>query len=285
MARIRSIKPDFFTSETIAQLDMTDRLLFIGLWTHVDDNGVCRDVPALMKAAVFPLDEDVTLTRVAGGLMRLASLGLVVRYKVDGKGYLAIPSWTEHQKVQHPGKPRYPEPDQAQEILTPDSGDSHETLTPEQGAGSREQGWEQGAGARGCRSHEKPSTTLAVIETTAVAHAPARRRDHAFDALCQATGTNPAELTSSARGKLNRALAEIRGAWQGTPEELPHEILVRAARYLAQFGDARITDVALAKHWGSLTPESELLQSGNVRKQASTPSVVDRLRARGPVTA
>lgn len=146
MARIRSIKPDFFTSETIAQLDMTDRLLFIGLWTHVDDNGVCRDVPALMKAAVFPLDEDVTLMRVAGGLMRLAELGLVVRYMVGGKAYLAVSTWSEHQKVQHPGKPRYPEPDQAQEDCVRVSCESHEVLTPEQGAGSSEQGEEQGAG-------------------------------------------------------------------------------------------------------------------------------------------
>lgn len=142
MARIRSIKPDFFTSETIARLALFDRLLFIGLWTHVDDNGVCIDNPALVRAALFPLDDEVTTRCVDDGLMSLSRESLVTRYVVDGKRYLHISSWSEHQKVQHPGKPRYPLPDQAQEIRTPPSCDSHETLTPEQGAGSREQGKE-----------------------------------------------------------------------------------------------------------------------------------------------
>jgi len=39
MARIRTIKPSFFTSLTIADLGLAERLTFIGLWTHVDDEG------------------------------------------------------------------------------------------------------------------------------------------------------------------------------------------------------------------------------------------------------
>jgi hypothetical protein len=265
MARIRSVKPDFFTSETIAQLDMIDRLLFIGLWTHVDDNGVCRDVPALMKAAVFPLDECVTLMRVTGGLMRLSELGLVVRYKVDSKGYLAVSAWSEHQKVQHPGKDRYPGPDQAQEILIETSRDSHETLTPEQGAGSREQGGEQGAVAPAVVSHETlPGTDVAVAE------APARKRNLVFDALLEVCGIeDAAELgpNSSAYGK---SVNGIRKMTVGlSDEEIVDEVRVRATRYLMQFADCRITHTALVKHWPSLTRASEELQSGKRRGQVA----------------
>ena len=41
--RIRSIKPEFWTSDDIADLTIEDRLLFIGLWSYVDDNGVGID--------------------------------------------------------------------------------------------------------------------------------------------------------------------------------------------------------------------------------------------------
>lgn len=102
----------------------------------------------------------------------------------------------------------------------------------------------------------------------AVASAPARRQpDHAFDALAEVTGTDVAGLTHTARGALNKALAEIRGAWSGTPDALPAEIRLRATRYLTQMGDCRITATALAKHWSTLNEQSERLQSGKHRRR------------------
>ena len=58
MARIRSIKPEFFTSEVIASLPLSARLTFIGLWTYVDDNGVGLDNERLILAAVWPLEDE-----------------------------------------------------------------------------------------------------------------------------------------------------------------------------------------------------------------------------------
>ena len=57
MARIRTIKPSFFTSLTIASLTPEQRLTFVGLWTHVDDDGRCIYDPRLIKAALWALDE------------------------------------------------------------------------------------------------------------------------------------------------------------------------------------------------------------------------------------
>lgn len=157
MARIRSVKPDFFTSPKIASLPLSSRLTFIGLWTHVDDNGVCLDNDRLINAALWPLEEDPleTLMRTREDLTRLHEARIVARYEADGKRFLFITHWDEHQKVQHPGKPRYPRPatGEGMPVTCNDaaadapSGDPHETLTsppeiltPEQGAGSREQG-------------------------------------------------------------------------------------------------------------------------------------------------
>jgi len=151
MARIRSIKPEFFTSERIATLPLSARLTFIGLWLYVDDNGVGLDNERLILAAIWPLEEDVigTLQRTREDLVRLSRDSLIVRYRDDVKRYIAVRSWEEHQRVQHPGKPRYPRPGAAgvtcenshpPESLPKSSGDLQETLAPEQGAGSREQG-------------------------------------------------------------------------------------------------------------------------------------------------
>src|SRR6185312_4646746 len=110
MARIRSIKPEFFTSETIAALPLSARLTFIGLWTYVDDNGVGLDNELLVTAAIWPLERDnlETLARTREDLATLSRDGLVSRYQDSRKRYLFVTGWDEHQKVDHPRKPRYP---------------------------------------------------------------------------------------------------------------------------------------------------------------------------------
>jgi len=155
MARIRSIKPEFFTSETIASLPLSARLTFVGLWTYVDDNGVGLDNEMLINASVWPLEEDSleTLARTREDLATLSRKDLVKRYRDSRKGYLFVTSWDEHQKVDHPRRPRYPRPeDVVSEPASPcddanprddvaiDSRDSREDLAPEQGSGIRDQG-------------------------------------------------------------------------------------------------------------------------------------------------
>ena len=127
MARIRSIKPEFFTSEVVASQPISARLTFVGLWTHCDDNGVAVDNPKLIAAAIWPLEDDPreTLRRVSGDLQSLSTAGLIQRYETNGKQYLFVRSWDEHQKVSHPGKERYPRPN---ETLRRVSGGSPETL-------------------------------------------------------------------------------------------------------------------------------------------------------------
>jgi hypothetical protein len=77
MARIRSIKPEFFTSLTIGSLSERARLAFIGIWTFVDDYGRAVDDARLVKAAVFPLDDRITVKAVAEVLDGWAATRLV----------------------------------------------------------------------------------------------------------------------------------------------------------------------------------------------------------------
>lgn len=108
MARIRSIKPDFFLDEAVAELQPMARLLFIGLWTLADRDGRLEDRPKRIKASLFPYDS----ADVEPLLGDLDAAGLIVRYEAEGVACIAIPGFEKHQRP-HPketsfGLPRPP---------------------------------------------------------------------------------------------------------------------------------------------------------------------------------
>lgn len=108
MARIRTIKPGFFTSEDVVRLSLPARLTWIGLWTAADDEGRAKAHPALVKAAVWPLDDDVTPSDVAGYLEELEAEGRIRRYTVEATEYLVITRWSDHQRINRPTPSTYP---------------------------------------------------------------------------------------------------------------------------------------------------------------------------------
>ena len=93
-------------------MDWTTRLVFIGLWSYVDDNGVGRDVEKLIVADLFPLEDDPrdTLATVSRSLARLSEGGQITRYTVEGKPYLYVNAWSKHQRIDKAAKSRYPLP-------------------------------------------------------------------------------------------------------------------------------------------------------------------------------
>lgn len=113
MARIRTIKPSFFTSLTIADLSLSARLTFIGLWTHADDDGRCAWDPRLIKAAVWPLD-DRSLSDVTEDVHSLTEASLITHYVVSDRSFLAINGWREHQVVNRRTPSRLPAPESGQ---------------------------------------------------------------------------------------------------------------------------------------------------------------------------
>jgi hypothetical protein len=109
MARIRNIKPEFFTSEAVSELPLRARLTWIGLWTHCDNHGRARDNVKIIKGAVWPLD-NVSLKEIEDDLVTLAACGRIVRYVVRGKRYLVVTNWGEHQYGAFKGDSKYPAP-------------------------------------------------------------------------------------------------------------------------------------------------------------------------------
>lgn len=129
--RIRSIKPEFWRSDDITALPFELRLLFIGLWSYVDDNGVGIDDVRHIAAELFALEEDQNAIRqyVREGLIRLSTDGLLTRYEVNGKQFLHVNSWSRHQRVTNPNRPRYPLPGTSDPVPTCDDSEPIEGQT------------------------------------------------------------------------------------------------------------------------------------------------------------
>lgn len=99
MARIRTIKPEFFRHADLFEAEKETgfplRLAFAGLWTAADREGRFKWKPRELKLDCLPHD-DVDFSRV---LDALATRGWIVRYAVDGVEYGAIPTWKAHQII------------------------------------------------------------------------------------------------------------------------------------------------------------------------------------------
>lgn len=108
MARIRTIKPEFPQSETVGKLSRDARLLFIQIWTIVDDAGRARAASRMLASLLYPYDDDAG-SMIDGWLDELERMSCIRRYEVDGSQYLEIVKWLDHQKIDRPTPSRLPE--------------------------------------------------------------------------------------------------------------------------------------------------------------------------------
>jgi hypothetical protein len=92
MARIRTIKPEFFTSEDIVKLTPFARLLYVALWCEADKEGRLVWKPATFKLRYLPGDA----VDIDGLCKELLEAGLVALY---GNGYAHIPTFKAHQHI------------------------------------------------------------------------------------------------------------------------------------------------------------------------------------------
>ena len=135
MARIRTIKPEFWTSEQVMECSPLARLLFIGVWNFCDDAGNHPLSSKTLKALVFPGD-DITSAKVGELLVELSSNGLIDLYEVSGKEYLHVNGW-KHQKIDRPTikHPAYrltvdADSERARRALAEESQEPRRDLTP-----------------------------------------------------------------------------------------------------------------------------------------------------------
>ena len=98
MARIRTIKPEFWRDELLAGVTAEAALLAIGLLNHCDDEGYFNANPKLVESDVFPLR---TLTNPTPALLlELSRIGYIEVFSgADGKTYGKVANFEKHQVI------------------------------------------------------------------------------------------------------------------------------------------------------------------------------------------
>lgn len=95
MARIRTIKPEFFTSESVLSVSPLARLFFIGLWCEADRDGRLKWKPKTLKFRYLPGDS-VNIEKLC---TELEDEGMILTYTVGEVDYCEIPSFADHQVI------------------------------------------------------------------------------------------------------------------------------------------------------------------------------------------
>lgn len=99
MARIRTIKPEFWQDEKLGPLDPLTRLVFLGLVSQADDAGRLLDSPRLINGVLFPYTDDDCV----GPLEELAEVGVIQRGTTSsGQPVIQICGWNKHQRIEKP---------------------------------------------------------------------------------------------------------------------------------------------------------------------------------------
>jgi hypothetical protein len=111
MARIRTIKPEFFTHWDLYELEketgLPIRVAFAGLWTQADREGRFQWIPQQLKLGCLPYDE-IDFSRV---LHALATRGFIKKYTVDEREFGYIPGFLDHQVINNRETPsKLPKP-------------------------------------------------------------------------------------------------------------------------------------------------------------------------------
>ena len=185
MAKIRGVKPDYWTDEDVVELSIAARLLFVGMWNYACDNGHMQDKPKQIKMRILPAD-DVNASEL---IREISDLGLISR---EG-GWITITNLRRHQKVDrryfttcgHPGcEPPQETVSQRESrrvpaVQTAGTRGGHDVST----ASARVDGDGDGDGELMVKGTDPSSSADAADATTSTALAIVDRPD--VDRLCQ----------------------------------------------------------------------------------------------------
>lgn len=138
MARIRTIKPEFFTSEDIVSLSPLARLLYIALWCEADKEGRLAWKPLTFKLRYLPGDA-IDINELCSEIVKQ---GLVVLY---GNGLAVIPQFAVHQHI----NPR----ESDSKLPAPEGIDASSRVSTREHLDMHAQGGREGKGREGVKAY------------------------------------------------------------------------------------------------------------------------------------
>lgn len=117
MARIRTIKPEFFRSPSTARASFKARILFQAMWCWADDYGIGETNEYGLLGLAFCDEDQIDRKELQCLLSEVQNAYDVTFYTVENRHYFAIPSWDDHQKTQRRANRRNPTPDDPRATL------------------------------------------------------------------------------------------------------------------------------------------------------------------------
>jgi hypothetical protein len=109
MARLRTVKPEFFDDEKLSSVSRDARLTFIGILIQSDDYGVVKGHPVWMKNNIYPYDE-IKVAEFQKWITELEVIKAIIPFTHNGEQFYFIRTFSVHQKVDNPSKWKNPEP-------------------------------------------------------------------------------------------------------------------------------------------------------------------------------
>jgi hypothetical protein len=135
MARMRSLKPEYWGDLKMARVSRDARLLYLALWNQADEWARCHGDNRWVKGHCLPYDDDLNLAAIDRLLNELAAAGRIQRYVVEGEPFLYLPKLAAHQRLEpHKTPSRLPPPpgfDQDAEKIPDQPGKIPESVTVE----------------------------------------------------------------------------------------------------------------------------------------------------------
>ena len=171
----RIIKDSIHTSDSVAAMTDLQFRVWMALITYVDDYGRGDARPAIIKGACFPLIDRITPKAIKGAIDALVKLDCVRTYTVNGKAYLYLPAWEDHQRIRNK-RSDFPAPPGTDENPT-DDGDSDAEIdeSPQVAASRRES--PQDAARAGAESESESESNLNPNTKEKSARADAHTRE------------------------------------------------------------------------------------------------------------
>ena len=243
MARIRTIKPEFWGSPSVAGTSPWARLLYIAMWNWADDYG--RGTANLKELEGFVFPNDDRFTDSSGNTVRFrdfvaevsASFG-VVFYTVNNRPYYQITTWEDHQRNERRAKrSKYPEPpaNTGESEGVAEIPCNRPELFPTSGPGTGEQG-NRGTGEQVL----KPSANADALATQETRPDVESALD-ALDMAVVAAGYKKPSRTKGNRDAMRRlididgqSLERIRAACQYLPSDEFWSPNIRSAKKLRE---------------------------------------------------
>jgi hypothetical protein len=110
--RNRMVKAEFWTDAELLRWPREKRFTYQGLWALAEDSGCLEDDPFGWKLLLWPspVDADITVELLEEWRDELVAARKAIRYEANGKSYLYLGRFHDHESPRNPQNPNLPLP-------------------------------------------------------------------------------------------------------------------------------------------------------------------------------